>query len=48
VGFVAWSAEVTASPRKRLRPAEKVAANRGHWSIESVPYIIDWNYLELR
>ena len=29
-------------------PAEGTFRHRKHWSIESIPYIIDWNYDEGR
>ena len=32
----------------RHASSRSIAVNRGHWSIESVHYIIDWNYDEDR
>lgn len=29
-------------------PQRVLAGNRGHWAIESVPYLLDWNYDEDR
>jgi predicted transposase YbfD/YdcC len=39
---------VTSRTRREASPKRILAVNRGHWSIESVHYIIDWNYDEDR
>ena len=35
---------VTSRTPQQASPRRVLAVNRGHWSIESVHYIIDWNY----
>ena len=37
---------VTSRTPQACSPQRVLAINRGHWSIESVHYIIDWNYDE--
>lgn len=39
---------VTSRPPPQASPQRVLEVNRGHWSIESVHYIIDWNYDEDR
>jgi len=39
---------ITSRTPQEASPQRVLAVNRGHWSIESVPYIIDWNYDEDR
>ena len=39
---------VTSRTPHEASPQRVLAINRGHWSIESVHYIIDWNYDEDR
>ena len=39
---------VTSRTPQQASPQRLLAINRGHWSIESVHYIIDWNYDEDR
>ena len=39
---------VTSRTPQQASPQWVLAINRGHWSIESVHYIIDWNYDEDR
>jgi len=39
---------ITSRTPQEASPKRLLAVNRGHWSIESVPYIIDWNYDEDR
>ena len=39
---------MTSCTPQRASPECVLAVNRGHWSIESVPYIIEWNYDEDR
>ena len=39
---------VTSRTPQQASPQRVLAINRGHWSIESVHYIIDWNYDEDR
>ncbi len=39
---------ITSRIPKDASPKRVLAVNRGHWSIESVHYIIDWNYDEDR
>ena len=39
---------VTSRTPQEASPQRLLAVNRGHWSIESVHYIIDWNYDEDR
>jgi predicted transposase YbfD/YdcC len=39
---------VTSRTPQQASPKRVLAVNRGHWSIESVHYIIDWNYDEDR
>ena len=39
---------ITSRTSQEASPKRVLAVNRGHWSIESVPYIIDWNYDEDR
>jgi len=39
---------VTSRTPQEASPQRVLAVNRGHWSIESVHYIIDWNYDEDR
>jgi hypothetical protein len=35
---------ITSRTPQQASPKRVLAVNRGHWSIESVHYIIDWNY----
>ena len=39
---------ITSRTAQEASPERVLAVNRGHWSIESVHYIIDWNYDEDR
>ena len=39
---------ITSRTPQEASPERILAINRGHWSIESVHYIIDWNYDEDR
>jgi predicted transposase YbfD/YdcC len=39
---------ITSRTPEEASPKRVLAVNRGHWSIESVHYIIDWNYDEDR
>ena len=39
---------ITSRTPQEASPQRVLAINRGHWSIESVHYIIDWNYDEDR
>ncbi|QKE40410.1 MAG: hypothetical protein HO274_03015 [Ferrovum myxofaciens] len=39
---------LTSRTPQEASPQRVLAVNRGHWSIESVHYIIDWNYDEDR
>jgi predicted transposase YbfD/YdcC len=39
---------ITSRTPQQATPQRVLAVNRGHWSIESVHYIIDWNYDEDR
>jgi predicted transposase YbfD/YdcC len=39
---------LTSRTQQEASPKRLLAVNRGHWSIESVHYIIDWNYDEDR
>ena len=39
---------ITSRTPKQASPKRVLAVNRGHWGIESVHYIIDWNYDEDR
>ena len=39
---------VTSRTPQEASPQRVLAVNRGHWSIESVHYLIDWNYDEDR
>ncbi len=39
---------ITSRTPQQASPQRVLAINRGHWSIESVHYIIDWNYDEDR
>lgn len=39
---------VTSRPPRQCPPSRLLAINRGHWRIESVHHIIDWNYDEDR
>ena len=39
---------ITSRTPQQTSPQRVLAVNRGHWSIESVHYIIDWNYDEDR
>lgn len=39
---------VTSRTPEHITPQQLLAINRGHWGIESVHYIIDWNYDEDR
>lgn len=39
---------ITSRTQKEASPERVLAVNRGHWCIESVHYIIDWNYDEDR
>jgi hypothetical protein len=37
---------VTSRTPQQAPPQRILAVNRGHWAIESVHYLIDWNYDE--
>jgi predicted transposase YbfD/YdcC len=39
---------ITSRTPQEASPERVLAVNRGHWSIESVHYILDWNYDEDR
>jgi predicted transposase YbfD/YdcC len=39
---------MTSRTAQEIAPQQVLAINRGHWSIESVHHIIDWNYDEDR
>ena len=39
---------ITSRPPQQASPKRILEVNRGHWAIESVHYIIDWNYDEDR
>ena len=39
---------ITSRTPHQASPQRVLAVNRGHWSIESVHYVIDWNYDEDR
>ena len=39
---------VTSRTPEQASPQQVLAVNRGHWAIESVHYLIDWNYDEDR
>lgn len=39
---------LTSRTPREMTPQQVLAINRGHWSIESLHYIIDWNYDEDR
>jgi predicted transposase YbfD/YdcC len=39
---------ITSRTQQEASPERVLAVNRGHWSIESLHYIIDWNYDEDR
>lgn len=39
---------ITSRPPQQASPQRVLEVNRGHWTIESVHYIIDWNYDEDR
>ena len=39
---------ITSRTPQQASPQRVLTVNRGHWSIESVHYIIDWNYDEDR
>ena len=39
---------ITSRPAAQCPPERLLAINRGHWRIESLHYIIDWNYDEDR
>lgn len=39
---------LTSRPPAEASPQQLLAINRGHWRIESVHYLIDWNYDEDR
>ena len=39
---------VTSRPVEQSSPQQVLAVNRGHWAIESVHYLLDWNYDEDR
>lgn len=39
---------ITSRTPQQASPKRVLAVNRGHWSIESVHYILDWNYDEDR
>ena len=39
---------ITSRTPQQASPQRVLAVNRGHWSIETVHYIIDWNYDEDR
>ena len=39
---------ITSRTPQEASPKRVLAVNRGHWSIESIHYIIDWNYDEDR
>lgn len=41
-------AGITSRTPQQMTPQQLLAINRGHWSIESLHYIIDWNYDEDR
>ena len=39
---------ITSRPPEQASPQRLLAINRGHWRVESVHYLIDWNYDEDR
>jgi predicted transposase YbfD/YdcC len=39
---------VTSRPREQADPRRVLATNRGHWAVESVHYMLDWNFNEDR
>ena len=39
---------ITSRSPQEASPERGLAVNRGHWAIESVHYLIDWNYDEDR
>jgi hypothetical protein len=39
---------MTSRSAQQASPQQVLAINRGHWSVESVHHIIDWNYDEDR
>ena len=39
---------ITSTPVEQAGPEQVLQDNRGHWSVESCHYIIDWNYDEDR
>ena len=39
---------LTSRPPQQASPQRVLEVNRGHWAIESIHYIIDWNYDEDR
>jgi predicted transposase YbfD/YdcC len=39
---------ITSRPPQQASPQRVLEVNRGHWAVESVHYIIDWNYDEDR
>jgi predicted transposase YbfD/YdcC len=39
---------ITSRTPQQASPQRVLAVNRGHWAIESVHYMIDWNYDEDR
>ena len=39
---------ITSRPPQQASPQRVLAVNRGHWAIESVHYLLDWNYDEDR
>lgn len=43
-----WAIGVTSRTPQECTPQQLLAINRGHWSIESLHYILDWNYDEDR
>lgn len=43
-----WAIGVTSRTPRECSPQQLLAINRGHWSIESLHHIIDWNYDEDR
>lgn len=39
---------ITSRPQEQASPEQILKENRGHWRVESIHYIIDWNYDEDR
>jgi len=39
---------ITSRPQEQVSPEHVLKDNRGHWRVESIHYIIDWNYDEDR